>query len=144
MLGNLAFSNADNRARIAQICLDDILGSMSSYLQNADLQCHGMLCLTNLAHENDANKRLIASHSGATTILDGMEAHLGSLKVQKQACWSLLTISGDTAAAQRAAADGSVGAVLAAMVNFISEPDIQHFGLWALTNAAYGSDALAR
>lgn len=144
VLGNLAFSNPDNRARISQICLDDVLRSMSSYRSNADLQCHGMLALTNLAHENDPNKRLISSRGGVSTVLDAMESHLGEEKVQRQACWALLTISADTVAAQRAAADGAVGAVGAAMVNFVSSPDVQQFGLWALSNVAYGSDALAK
>ena len=64
VLGNLAFGNDDNRARIGQIVLDDVLRAMKLYPQNVELQQHAMITLTNCSHGNDANKRLIASKGG--------------------------------------------------------------------------------
>ncbi|GMH98336.1 hypothetical protein TrVE_jg12919 [Triparma verrucosa] len=144
VLSNLAFSDNDNKAKIGQLALDDILRGMKEYPGNVDLQCDAMSALCNLGHESDTNKRLMASRGGVASVLDAMEEHLGSVKVQRQACWALLTVAGDEVAAKRVASDGGVGAVLAAMVNFAAEGDLQGFGLWALCNVAYGSDALAR
>ncbi|GMI17541.1 hypothetical protein TrLO_g14803 [Triparma laevis f. longispina] len=144
VLSNLAFSDNDNKAKIGQLVLDDILLGMKNYPDNLELQCDGMSVLCNLGHESDTNKRLIAQRGGVSSVLDAMEGHLGSLKIQRQACWALLTVAGDEVAAKRVASDGGVGAVLAAMVNFEGEGDLQGFGIWALCNVAFGSEALAR
>ena len=64
VLGNLAFGNDDNRARIGQIVIDDVLRAMQLYPQNVELQQHAMITLTNCSHGNDANKRLIANKGG--------------------------------------------------------------------------------
>ena len=73
-----------------------------------------------------------------------MGTHLGVEKLQRQACWATLTVAGEENSARRAASDGAVGAILAAMVNFGDHEDIQHFGLWALINISLGSEALAK
>jgi len=103
-----------------------------------------MITLTNCAHGNDANKRLIAVKGGFSCILDAMEGHLGVEKLQRQACWATLTVAGEERSARRAASDGAVGAILAAMVNFGDYRDVQLFGIWALINISLGSDALAK
>jgi len=143
-LGNLTFSNDDNRAQVGVVGVQAILAAMSSHASNAALQADGCSALTNVAHGNDANKRTIAAQGGVEVILNAMEEFLGEVKVQRAACWALLTIAGDTVAAGRAASDGAVGALLAAMVNFETEEDVQHFAVWGLLNVSLGSDALAK
>ena len=144
VLGNLAFSCSDNRAVIAVKAVDFILVAMSTYLDNSELQKDACTTLTNVAHDNDTAKRSIAAKGGVDSILSSMERYLGDIKVQKAACWAILTVAADATAGKRAAADGAVGALLAAMVNFEDEEEIQYYSLWGLSNLAQGSDALSK
>jgi hypothetical protein len=144
VLSNLAFSHDDNRAVIGVTALDAVLQVMSTHIEIVDLQKDGCGCLTNVAHGNDVNKRSIANKGGGEVILNAMERFLGDARVQRAACWAILTIGGDEASARRVASDGAVGALLAAMVNFEQDANIQHFGTWGLLNISLGSDALAK
>ena len=98
-----------------------ILTAMESYMNKSDFQGHACVALTNIAHSDDNNKRIIAHAGGIEKILDAMEAFVGDYDLQKKAVWAILTVSAEENCAKRCAKKGAVGAVLAAMLNFSSE-----------------------
>ena len=144
VLGNLSFGNDDNRSRIGNSCLDIILTSMSLHPSRPGFLGASMSSLSNACHGCRVNMRSLSSKGGLSGILDAMERHLGNARLQKQACWAILTASGDPKLARRAESDGCVGALLAAMVNFPSDSEISHYALWGLLNISLGSAELSR
>jgi Armadillo/beta-catenin-like repeat len=49
--------------------------------------------ITNMAHNSDDNRLLIVRAGGVPLILDAMQAFATAARLQRQACWALLTLA---------------------------------------------------
>ena len=92
VLGNLAFGNDDNRARIGQKGgIDCILDGMESFIKKSELQGVSCVALTNIAHSDDNNKRIIVKKGGIEKILDVMQEYVDNFELQVSgSVWCLL------------------------------------------------------
>jgi Armadillo/beta-catenin-like repeat len=49
--------------------------------------------ITNMAHNSDDNRLFIVKAGGVPLILDAMQAFATDARLQRQACWALLTLA---------------------------------------------------
>ncbi|CAM9782565.1 unnamed protein product, partial [Ectocarpus sp. 6 AP-2014] len=68
----------------------------------------------------------------------------GHSKLQRQACWALLTLAANDEISRVIASEGGVGAIIAAMINNADDTSVQHFGCWALANVGWGQADVQR
>ncbi|CAM9187285.1 unnamed protein product, partial [Ectocarpus sp. 13 AM-2016] len=73
-----------------------------------------------------------------------MQAFPGHSKLQRQACWALLTLAANDEISRVIASEGGVGAIIAAMINNADDTSVQHFGCWALANVGWGQADVQR
>ena len=71
-----------------------------------------------------------------------MQAWAAEPKLQRQACWSLLTLAASDTAAADITRKGGVSAIIAAMTNCSDDASVQHFGCWSLANLAWDLNAV--
>mmetsp|Transcript_39830 Transcript_39830/g.68720 ORF Transcript_39830/g.68720 Transcript_39830/m.68720 type:complete len:113 (-) Transcript_39830:78-416(-) len=69
-----------------------------------------------------------------------MHNYPGDAKLQRQACWALLTLAGSEDGCHRIASGGGVDAILGALERHQGDAAVAHFGCWALANVAWGRE----
>jgi len=60
---------------------------MSVFIKKVDLCGCGCVTLTNIAHTDDNNKRIIVNRGGLEKILDAMQEFVDDFDLQKKAVW---------------------------------------------------------
>ncbi|CAM9665429.1 unnamed protein product, partial [Scytosiphon promiscuus] len=143
-LAHLAFGNDVNRIETGSSGgTSAILRAMAANPSDPELQGEACTAVTNLSHNCDRNRRVIAEGGGLILILNAMQARglstfPGHPKLQRQACWALLTLAANDDISRMIASEGGVGAIIAAMINNSDDTSVQHFGCWALANVGWG------
>lgn len=73
-----------------------------------------------------------------------MDRYQQSAKLQRQACWAVLTVAGSDEIA-RAVSEFPIGAaVVAALVTHRYDVGVQQFGCWAINNLALAGEDVRR
>ncbi|CAM9585820.1 unnamed protein product, partial [Hapterophycus canaliculatus] len=145
-LAHLAFGNDVNRIEVGSSGgTAAILCAMAASPSDPELQGEACTAVTNLSHNCDRNRRVIVEGGGLILILNAMQASGLSItnfperpKLQRQACWALLTLAANDEISRMIAREGGVGAIIAAMINNSEDTSVQHFGCWALANVGLG------
>jgi len=146
-LGNLSFgSNANRRDIGAAGGCRCVVAALRWSVRTAESDLCAVACsaLCNLAHgdaEDHGNRELLEQAGAAAAVCDGMRTWTSDARVQKQACWALLTLAASDSLAVQTYEAGGVAALVAALVNCPSDAAVQHFGCWALANLTWNSDA---
>lgn len=144
-LGNLSFGSNANRRDIGAAggcaCVVAAL-RLSVRAVDADLCAVACSALCNLAHgdaEDHGNRALLEKAGAGGAVCEGMRAWASDARVQKQACWALLTLAASDGLVVQTCEAGGVAALVAALVNCPSDAAVQHFGCWALANLTWTS-----
>ncbi|CAM9339472.1 unnamed protein product [Ectocarpus fasciculatus] len=146
-LAHLAFGNDVNRIEVGSSGgTAAILRAMAANPADPELQGEACTAFTNLSHNCDRNRKLVVEGGGLILILNAMQARRtprfqafpGHSKLQRQACWALLTLAANDDISRVIASEGGVGAIIAAMINNADDTSVQHFGCWALANVGWG------
>ena len=70
-----------------------------------------------------------------------MEAHLEtSVKVQRQACWAILTLAGSDEISRVILGQGADKHLLKAMMQWRNDSSLQQFACWAISNLALSDE----
>jgi hypothetical protein len=145
LLGVLAFGNDLVRRRVGErggIAL--VLSAMDSHSDDETLQQHGFSAITNLAHNSIDNRSRFIELNGVDVIVAIMNRHLSAMKVQRQACWAILTLAGSDEVSRVIIHGGGGQSVVAAMIEHRFDSGIQQFGAWAVSNLALAGDDVRR
>lgn len=91
--------------------------AMQNHSDDESVTLHACTALTNLAHNNADNRARFLEASGVEAILGAMEIHLeSSPKIQRQACWAILTLAGSDEASREIVAAGGAEKIMKSMV----------------------------
>ena len=72
-----------------------ITDAMSNHIEDETVQLHAFTALTNLSHNSIDNRSRFIELNGISYITPVMSLHLKSSKIQRQACWAILTLAGN-------------------------------------------------
>ena len=97
----------------------------------------------NLAHNSPPNRSKLQEAGMVDAALCAMRAAPADARLQRAACWSLLTLAASDAAAREVSEKGGIAAVVAAMTNCSESDSVQHFGCWAIANVAWVASSTA-
>jgi hypothetical protein len=142
-IGNASFGSDANRRLLGAAggcaCVVASLRLSVGAAQDSALCAAACSALCNLAHGGSGNGHgaLLERAGAAGAVCAGMRAWAGDARVQKQACWALLTLAACDALAAQTHAAGGAAALVAALVNCPSDAAVQHFGCWALANLTW-------
>ena len=141
--GNASFGSDANRRRLGAAggcaCVVASLRVSAGAAHDAELGAAACAALCNLAHGGSGNGELLERAGAAGAVCAGMRAWPLDARVQKQACWALLTLAASDPLAAQARKAGGAAALVAALVNCPRDAAVQHFGCWALANLTWDS-----
>ncbi|CAM9675981.1 unnamed protein product [Ectocarpus sp. 8 AP-2014] len=152
-LAHLAFGNDVNRIEVGSSGgTAAILRAMAANPADPELQGEACTAFTNLSHNCDRNRKLVVEGGGYESIITRKcavptkieQTFPGHPKLQRQACWALLTLAANDEISRVIASEGGVGAIIAAMINNADDTSVQHFGCWALANVGWGQADVQR
>ena len=82
---------------------------------------------------------------GGVDLLVGMMVRFKeSAKLQRQACWAVLSLCGTDDISRAVAAKGGDSAIMNAMLHNRFDAGVQQFGCWALSNLALSGEEVCR
>lgn len=146
LLGALAYGSDLCRRRAgergAMAAIAAALGGEAGADENVVL--HGLTACTNLSHNSPDNRHRYLEAGGMPALGQAADAHMASVKVQRQACWALLTLAGADDTGRLVAQAGGGTTCVRAMLRHRHEPGVQQFGLWALSNMALAGGDVTR
>lgn len=91
--------------------------AMQNHSDDESVILHAYTALTNLAHNNADNRARFLEASGVKALFTAMDAHLEtSPKIQRQACWAVLTLAGSDDASRDIVAAGGAEKIMNAMI----------------------------
>jgi hypothetical protein len=91
--------------------------ALQIHAEDESVVMHACTALTNLAHNNSDNRARFLEAGGVEALLAAMESHLEtSPKIQRQACWALLTLAGSDDASRAIVAAGGADKMMRSMV----------------------------
>jgi serine/threonine protein kinase len=116
-VGALAFGNdAVRRQAGTGGVFKKIVAAMDNHMGDESVLLHALTAVTNITHNSIDNRFRFLEAQGTEAVLAVMARYEPSAKLQRQACWALLTVAGSDEIA-RAVAEFPVGAaVVSAMV----------------------------
>ncbi|CAE7564562.1 aarA, partial [Symbiodinium microadriaticum] len=122
-------------------CMRRVAIAMQNHSADGSVVIHACTALTNLAHNNADNRARYLEANGVQVLLTAMEAHFASSpKIQRQACWALLTLAGSDDASRSIVAAGGAEKIKKAMIIHKYDKGVQQFGCWAISNLALAGD----
>ncbi len=96
--------------------------------QDETLNVHACTAITNFTHNSLENRsRFIEAH-GVPVLINCMHLHIDSCKVQRQACWAILTLCGSDEAAKEILVSRGEVSVISAMTRHKYDSGVQQFG----------------
>jgi len=138
-IGNICFAHDANRASMGESGgAWVVVRVLTNCGGDAELMAVGFTCVTNLAHHSPDNRRKLSEAGVVAAVRTGMSEFPLEPKLQRQACWALLTLAASDKIAQEILDNGGVESIVGAMVNLSGDTSVQHFGCWALANLAQG------
>merc|ERR1711965_644400 len=90
LLGALSYGN-DHVRRRGGISL--ALDAMRSHMTDETLQLHACTAITNLTHNSIDNRYRFVEAGGVEVLVLIMNNFIKNMKIQRQACWSILTLA---------------------------------------------------
>ncbi len=81
---------------------------------------------------------------GVELLVSMMVRFKESAKLQRQACWAVLSLCGTDEISRNIAQHGGDSAILNAMLYHRHDAGVQQFGCWALSNLAVSGESVAR
>lgn len=145
LLGALAYGSDLCRRRAGERgALTAIVAALTELADDEACVLHGLTAVTNLSHNSNDNRHRFLDAGGMAALVHAADEHIASVKVQRQACWALLTLAGADDTGRLVAQAGGGTTAVKAMLQHRSEPGVQQFGLWALCNMALAGGDVTR
>ena len=145
LLGVLAYGSDIVRRRVGERGgLALLLQAMDRFVSDDTLILHGFTALTNLTHNSIDNRSRFVELQGTAVVCVAMARHLTNQKIQRQACWALLTVAGSDTVSREVVGAGGDRALVNAMMEHRFDSGIQQFGAWALGNLALAGEDVKR
>lgn len=145
LLGALAYGSDLCRRRAGERgALAAIAAALSELADDEACVLHGLTAITNLSHNSNDNRHRFLDTGGMSALVHAADEHISSVKVQRQACWALLTLAGADDTGRLVAQAGGGTTAVKAMLQHRNEPGVQQFGLWALCNMALAGGDVTR
>ena len=124
-----------------EVRIEVILSKMNAYRLNGQIQQQGCIALSNLAAENDDERKKIAGEGGIRVILNAMKEHAKDVKVQENGCAALRNLAFANVGNQKTIAkEGGIKVILNAMREHSKDVKVQEKGCAALWNLACNGD----
>ena len=142
LLGTLAFGN-DHVRRVSGergVVRMVVYAIQRHGDEDESVLLHACTALTNLMHNSIENRARLLEHGGAPLLVRMMDVHKNSAAIQRQICWTVLTLAGSDDASRAVVEAGGASAIVNAMVQFRADAGVQQFGCWALGNLAMAGD----
>mmetsp|Transcript_16492 Transcript_16492/g.24827 ORF Transcript_16492/g.24827 Transcript_16492/m.24827 type:complete len:194 (+) Transcript_16492:265-846(+) len=118
-----------------------IVISLETHTDDENVILHACTALTNLAHNSADNRGRFQEAGGVDALLVAMAAHrTTSAKIQRQACWAILTLAGSDGVSREIVSQGGDEKIMTAMVLHKNDAGVQQFGCWAISNLALAGD----
>jgi hypothetical protein len=121
-----------------------LVAAMEYHLHDETVEIHALTALTNLTHNSIDNRSRFMDAGGVSVLISVMEMYKMSAKLQRQACWAVLTLCGNDDLSRNIANEGGGSALINAMVNHRFDAGVQQFGCWALGNMVLAGDDIRR
>ena len=145
LIGCLAYENDFVRRRVGERGgLGKIVRAMDAHTDDETVQLHASTMLTNLMHNSSDNRSRFIEASGVEVLVSVMERLSKSAKVQRQCCWTLLTLAGSDDVSRAAVSFGAASAIVSAMISHRYDAGVQQFGCWSIANLALAGDDVRR
>ena len=142
LLGTLAFGNDQVRRSAGERGVVRMIAYAMQRHGDEDesVVLHACTALTNLMHNSLENRSRFLEISGVDLLVRLMEAHKETATIQRQVCWTILTLAGSDDASRDVVASGGASAIVNAMAHHRTDPGVQQFGCWALGNLALAGE----
>ncbi len=92
-----------------------IIAALEEHADDENVLLHACTALTNLLHNSLENRHRFVEGGGIQILVGQMDRYRQSSKIQRQACWAILTLAGSDDVARAVAMGGACSAVLNAM-----------------------------
>lgn len=145
LLGALSYGSDLVRRRTGENGVMQLLvAAMEYHSPDETVQLHALTTVTNLTHNSIDNRSRFMEAGGISALLHTMKIYKQSSKLQRQACWAILTLCGNDELSHKIAQEGGGSALINAMVNHRLDAGVQQFGCWALGNMILAGDDMRR
>lgn len=136
LLGTMAYGNDEIRRRTGEKgVMRMILSTMAIHgIEEESVLLHSLTAITNLMHNSLENRSRFLLASGVESLVLCMEAHKHSPLIQRQSCWTILTLAASDEASRAVCEYGGGSAIISSMLLHKDDSGVQQFGCWALGN----------
>mmetsp|Transcript_37952 Transcript_37952/g.65546 ORF Transcript_37952/g.65546 Transcript_37952/m.65546 type:complete len:638 (-) Transcript_37952:139-2052(-) len=145
LVGALAFGNDRYRRKAGERgIMTSVAAALENHSEDENVLLHVTTAITNLTHNSMENRMRFVEIGGVELLISMMVRYKESAKLQRQACWAVLSLCGTDEISRTVAQYGGDSAILNAMLYHRFDAGVQQFGCWALSNLAVSGEAVAR
>lgn len=145
LMAALAYGNDKLRRRAGEEgIMALIVASMETFATDETVQLYAFTAVTNLTHNSFENRMRFIEAKGIEAIVAIMDLHLVSEKIQKQACWAVLTLAAEDKVSADMVTKGIPAALANALVSHKADAGVQQFACLAFSNLALAGEVVRR